>query len=73
MTLRVFRKQSWCNGKSNNWLKTMKYLIKSNSEFIIYQLVYILQFLDEYAAERITRLFAVRSSIPMFSFEIRTD
>ena len=73
MTLRVFRKQSWCNGKSNNWLKTMKYLIKSNSEFIIYQLVYILQFLDEYAAEPITRLFAVRSSLAMFSFEIRTD
>ena len=76
MTLRVYRKQSWCEGKTNNWLKTMKYFIKSNislSEFIIYQLVYILQFLDEYAAERITRLFAVRSSIPMFSFEIRTD
>ena len=54
----------------------MKYFMKSNislSEFIINQLVYILQFLDEYAAERITRLFAVRSSIPMFSFEIRTD
>ena len=42
-------------------------------EFMINQLVYILHFLDEYAAERITRLFAVRSSIPMFSFEIRTD
>ena len=62
-------------GKSNNWLKTMKYFIKSNSlsKFIINQLVYILHFLDEYAAERITCLFAVRSSIQMFSFEIRTD
>ena len=67
----------------------MKYLIKSNivpyityftkntswslSEFIMNQLVYIIHFSDEYAAKRITRLFVVRSSIPMLSFEIRTD
>ena len=48
-------------------------LLYSLSEFIINQLVYILHFLDEYAAERITRLFAMRPSIQMFSFEIRTD
>ena len=53
----------------------MKYLIKSNSwsEFIMNQLVYIIHFSDEYATKRITRLFVVRSSIPMLSFEIRTD
>ena len=57
----------------------MKYLIKSNivpyimCEFMINQLVYILHFSDEYATKRITRLFVVRSSIPMLSFEIRTD
>ena len=57
----------------------MKYLIKSNivpyimCEFMINQLVYILHFSDEYATKRSTRLFVVRSSIPMLSFEIRTD
>ena len=52
----------------------MKYLYKITlGESTINHLGLIIYFSDEYAAKRITHLFAVRSSIPMLSFEIPAD